>query len=141
MFAVPFEDIAEDLEKTPAAVRQLAGRARRRVEGHAPVRCGRQGRIDPGAPGPRAARRRRKAACRLWNSVSSWSCPTLEGMSEHSGWDADERVVDWDEMFGDLLPEQTSDDLDNRDPSTTSPAGDTARLMELLADRPPHYED
>jgi hypothetical protein len=62
-------------------------------------------------------------------------------MSEHSGWDADERVVDWDEMFGDLLPEQTSDDLDNRDPSTTSPAGDTARLMELLADRPPHYED
>ena len=37
MFAVPFEDIAEDLEKTPAAVRQLASRARRRVEGHAPV--------------------------------------------------------------------------------------------------------
>ena len=44
-------------------------------------------------------------------------------------------------MFGDLLPEQTSDDLDNRDPSSTSPAGDTARLMELMADRPPHYED
>ena len=37
MFAVPFEDIAEDLEKTPAAVRQLASRARRRVEGRAPV--------------------------------------------------------------------------------------------------------
>jgi hypothetical protein len=62
-------------------------------------------------------------------------------MSEQSGWDADERVVDWDEMFGDLLPEQTSDDLDNRDPSSTSPAGDTSRLMELMADRPPHYED
>jgi RNA polymerase sigma factor (sigma-70 family) len=37
MFAVPFEDIAEDLDKTPAAVRQLASRARRRVEGRAPV--------------------------------------------------------------------------------------------------------
>jgi len=62
-------------------------------------------------------------------------------MSEHSGWDADERVVDSDEMFGDLLPEQTSDDLGDRDPSSTSSAGDTTRLMELLADRPPHYED
>lgn len=37
MFAVPFEDIAEDLEKTPAAVRQLASRARRRVEGRSAV--------------------------------------------------------------------------------------------------------
>ncbi|MBS2539198.1 sigma-70 family RNA polymerase sigma factor [Catenulispora sp. NF23] len=37
MFAVPFEDIAKDLEKSPAAVRQLASRARRRVEGRAPV--------------------------------------------------------------------------------------------------------
>ena len=62
-------------------------------------------------------------------------------MSENSGWDADERVVDWDEMFGELLPEQTLDDLGDRDPSSTSPAGDAARLMELLADRPPHYED
>ena len=62
-------------------------------------------------------------------------------MSENSGWDADERVVDWDEMFGDVLPEQTADDLDDRDPSSTSGAGDTARLLELLADRPPHYED
>lgn len=69
-------------------------------------------------------------------------CPTLEGMSENSGWDADERVVDWDELFGDVLPEQTTDDLGDRDPSSTSGAGgDTARLMELLADRPPHYED
>ena len=62
-------------------------------------------------------------------------------MSENSGWDADERVVDWDEMFGDALPEQTTDDLDDRDPSSTSRTGDTARLMDLLADRPPHYED
>jgi hypothetical protein len=63
------------------------------------------------------------------------------GMSENSGWDADERVVDWDEMFGELLPEQTEDDLGDRDPSSTSAAGDTTRLLELMADRPPHYED
>ncbi|MFF5970174.1 sigma-70 family RNA polymerase sigma factor [Streptomyces sp. NPDC012769] len=35
MFAVPFEDIAPMLERTPAAVRQLASRARRRVKGGA----------------------------------------------------------------------------------------------------------
>lgn len=62
-------------------------------------------------------------------------------MSENSGWDADERVVDWDELFGDVLPEQTLDDLGDRDPSSTSAAGETARLTEMLADRPPHYED
>ncbi|MFI8519916.1 sigma-70 family RNA polymerase sigma factor [Streptomyces sp. NPDC085481] len=33
MFAVPFDDIAPMLERTPAAVRQLASRARRRVRG------------------------------------------------------------------------------------------------------------
>ncbi|MFJ3906476.1 sigma-70 family RNA polymerase sigma factor [Streptomyces sp. NPDC090025] len=33
MFAVPFEDIAPMLDRTPAAVRQLASRARRRVKG------------------------------------------------------------------------------------------------------------
>nr|WP_157641229.1 sigma-70 family RNA polymerase sigma factor [Longispora albida] len=37
MFAVPFEEIAPVLGKTPAATRQLASRARRRVQGHAPV--------------------------------------------------------------------------------------------------------
>src|SRR5437764_13841472 len=36
MFAVPFEEIAEILERTPAAARQLASRARRRVRGAAP---------------------------------------------------------------------------------------------------------
>jgi RNA polymerase sigma-70 factor (ECF subfamily) len=36
MFAVPFEEIASILERTPAASRQLASRARRRVHG-APV--------------------------------------------------------------------------------------------------------
>jgi RNA polymerase sigma-70 factor (ECF subfamily) len=37
MFAVPFEDIAPIVERSPEATRQLASRARRRVRGHAPV--------------------------------------------------------------------------------------------------------
>jgi RNA polymerase sigma-70 factor (ECF subfamily) len=36
MFGVPFEDIAPVVERTPAATRQLASRARRRVQGAAP---------------------------------------------------------------------------------------------------------
>src|SRR5215208_4944054 len=37
MFAVPFEEIAPLVERTPTAARQLASRARRRVQGAAPV--------------------------------------------------------------------------------------------------------
>ncbi|WIX81333.1 sigma-70 family RNA polymerase sigma factor [Amycolatopsis carbonis] len=37
MFAVPFEDIAVMLDRTPAAVRQIASRARRRVRGEQPA--------------------------------------------------------------------------------------------------------
>jgi RNA polymerase sigma-70 factor, ECF subfamily len=37
MFALPFDDIAPILERSPAATRQLASRARRRVEGEAAV--------------------------------------------------------------------------------------------------------
>ncbi|MCX4820885.1 RNA polymerase sigma factor SigJ [Streptomyces sp. NBC_01142] len=37
MFAVPFDDIALIVERTPAATRQLASRARRRVQGAAPA--------------------------------------------------------------------------------------------------------
>ncbi len=37
MFAVPFEDIAPIVERSPEATRQLASRARRRVRGNAPV--------------------------------------------------------------------------------------------------------
>ena len=62
-------------------------------------------------------------------------------MSEHAGWDAEERVVDLDEMFGDVLPEQTGDDLADRDTFSTGGSDDTARIAELIADRPPHYED
>ncbi|MER5322904.1 RNA polymerase sigma factor SigJ [Streptosporangium roseum] len=37
MFAVPFEEIAPMIERSPAAARQLASRARRRVRGQAPA--------------------------------------------------------------------------------------------------------
>src|SRR5213078_1786560 len=37
MFAVPFDDIAPMLDRSPTAARQLASRARRRVQGAAPV--------------------------------------------------------------------------------------------------------
>jgi RNA polymerase sigma factor (sigma-70 family) len=37
MFAVPFEQIAPMIERSPAATRQLASRARRRVQGEAPA--------------------------------------------------------------------------------------------------------
>src|SRR5436305_6692600 len=37
MFAVPFDEIGEILERTPEAARQLASRARRRVRGRTPV--------------------------------------------------------------------------------------------------------
>src|SRR3954454_9490223 len=37
MFAVPFDDIAPMLERSPTAARQLTSRARRRVRGAAPV--------------------------------------------------------------------------------------------------------
>jgi RNA polymerase sigma factor (sigma-70 family) len=37
MFAVPFEDIAPIMERSPEATRQLASRARRRIRGIAPV--------------------------------------------------------------------------------------------------------
>ncbi|MCI3221381.1 sigma-70 family RNA polymerase sigma factor [Streptomyces sp. NP-1717] len=37
MFAVPFDEIAPLIERTPAAARQLASRARRRVKGASPV--------------------------------------------------------------------------------------------------------
>ena len=62
-------------------------------------------------------------------------------MSESADWDAEARVVDWDEMFGDVLPEQTGDDLADRDPFATGGGSDEQRMRELLADRPPHYED
>ncbi|MGY1703112.1 sigma-70 family RNA polymerase sigma factor [Geodermatophilus sp. SYSU D00697] len=40
LFAVPFEDVAAVLDRSPAAARQLASRARRRVQGAAPHAVG-----------------------------------------------------------------------------------------------------
>ena len=40
MFAMPFEEIASLIGRTPAAARQLASRARRRVQGATPPRSG-----------------------------------------------------------------------------------------------------
>ncbi len=37
MFAMPFEEVASMIERTPAATRQLASRARHRVQGQAPA--------------------------------------------------------------------------------------------------------
>jgi RNA polymerase sigma-70 factor (ECF subfamily) len=37
MFAVPFDEIARIVDRTPAATRQIASRARRRVQGAAPI--------------------------------------------------------------------------------------------------------
>ncbi|MFG2054489.1 RNA polymerase sigma factor SigJ [Micromonospora sp. NPDC048930] len=37
MFAVPFDEIGEMIDRSPAAARQLASRARRRVQGRAPA--------------------------------------------------------------------------------------------------------
>jgi RNA polymerase sigma-70 factor (ECF subfamily) len=37
MFAVPFDEIAELIDRSPAAARQLASRVRRRVRGEAPA--------------------------------------------------------------------------------------------------------
>jgi RNA polymerase sigma factor (sigma-70 family) len=48
IFAVPFDDIAPIVERSPAATRQLASRARRRVQGAIPARqvdLGRQRRV------------------------------------------------------------------------------------------------
>lgn len=59
MFSVPFGEIALMLDRTPTATRQLASRARRRVQGHAP------------APDPDLARQR--------EAVSAFFAATRDG--------------------------------------------------------------
>lgn len=59
MFSVPFDEIALMLDRTPAATRQLASRARRRVQGQAP------------APDPDPARQR--------EAVSAFFAATRDG--------------------------------------------------------------
>ncbi|MGY1742406.1 MULTISPECIES: sigma-70 family RNA polymerase sigma factor [unclassified Blastococcus] len=58
LFAVPFEEVAGVLDRSPAAVRQLASRARRRVQAAAP-----DGRADPAGP---ADLRRRQEVVRAF---------------------------------------------------------------------------
>ena len=59
MFGVPFDEIAPIVERTPAATRQLASRARRRVRGH-----GDRPRRRPAHPAPGRERLPRSLACR-----------------------------------------------------------------------------
>src|SRR5256886_11884393 len=58
IFAVPFDEIAPILERSPAATRQLPSRARRRGPGGTPPPPGRPGRPRRGAPPPLPARPR-----------------------------------------------------------------------------------
>ena len=73
MFAVPFEEIAVIMERSPEAARQLASRARRRVQGADPVPDGDLDRPVGGRRGVpgcgpggrlRCARRRSRSRCR-----------------------------------------------------------------------------
>ena len=86
MFAVPFDEIAPIVDRSPAATRQLASRARRRVQGRRPLpdadlarqraggrrvpRRGARRRLRRAAGGARsrrrAARRRRRRRARRW---------------------------------------------------------------------------
>ena len=78
LFAVPFDEIAEILGRSPAAARQVASRARRRVQGSAPrpaATCPANARwYGPFSPPPRAA-----TSTRCWPYSTPMSCcaPTL----------------------------------------------------------------
>ena len=92
MFAVPFDEIAPIVGRSPAAARQLASRARRRVQGAAPrarpdlgpqrevvdafFAAARDGdfealrrRARPGRRAARRSRRRRARARRAWSAA------------------------------------------------------------------------
>jgi RNA polymerase sigma factor (sigma-70 family) len=58
MFAVPFEEIAAILGRSPTAARQLASRARRRVQGVAPVQILRSATVLESGDGPTPMRQR-----------------------------------------------------------------------------------
>ena len=59
MFAVPFEDIATIVDRSPDATRQLASRARRRVRGSSPASDADLVEGRPGGPSGARQRRRR----------------------------------------------------------------------------------
>ncbi len=72
MFAVPFEDIAPIVGRTPAAARQLASRARRRVQG---TPCRRQIPTSA-ASGQSSMRSWRRRAMAISKACSQCSIPT-----------------------------------------------------------------
>ena len=76
MFAVPFDEIAPIVGRSPAAARQLASRARRRVQGAA---AGSRRRSHPPARSRRRLPRRRRAAA---TSTRCSRCSTQTSCSE-----------------------------------------------------------
>ncbi len=93
VFAVPFDEVAEILGRTPDATRQLASRARRRVQGRAPTaqldlvrRARRRRRVPPrrsrrrlrradGAPRSRGGARARRRGRRHGFAAGDAGCP------------------------------------------------------------------
>ena len=72
MFAVPFADVARIVDRTPAAARQLASRARRRVRARRPGRADRRSAqvVDAFPPRRAAATSRPCSPC----CIPTWSC-------------------------------------------------------------------
>jgi Sigma-70, region 4 len=68
MFGVPFGEIAPIVGRSPAAARQLASRARRRVRGTAPAANGRSS--TPSSPPREAATSTRSSRCSIRKSCS-----------------------------------------------------------------------
>ena len=75
IFAVPFDDIAPILERSPVATRQLASRARRRVQGATPPR-----QVDLGPPAAGGRRVPGRAAATV-TSTRWWPCSTPRSCS------------------------------------------------------------
>ena len=91
MFAVPFDEIAPIVGRTPAAARQLASRARRRVQGAGAVP---DADLAPAARGRRRLPRRRRAAATS-TRCSPCSIPTSCSRADRTAveFGADEEVI------------------------------------------------
>ena len=76
MFDVPFDEIATIVDKSPAATRQLASRARRRVRGlsrRSPTCPGSVASSTPTSPRPGTATSKGWSACWIPTSCSGWT--------------------------------------------------------------------
>lgn len=86
MFAVPFEEIAPLVEKTSAATRQLASRARRKVQGQAPAPdkdlARQREAVDAFFAAARTGSSRRCCRC----STRTWCCVRTAGPQVRSPW-------------------------------------------------------